>query len=70
MSLDWDQVLGFALSLPGAELSTSYGKPAAKANGRAFISPGREDPDRVRAMIGQAKDWCESRPRLRPHKKT
>jgi hypothetical protein len=42
MTLDWDQVLAFALSLPGTELSTSYGKPAAKANGRAFISPGRE----------------------------
>jgi hypothetical protein len=43
MKLDWDQVLAFALSLPGTELSTSYGKPAAKANGRAFVSPGRED---------------------------
>jgi hypothetical protein len=42
MSLDWDQVLAYALSLRGAELSTSYGKPAARANGRAFISPGRE----------------------------
>jgi hypothetical protein len=42
MSLDWDQVVAHALSLPDTELSTSYGKPAVKANGRAFLSPGRE----------------------------
>ncbi|MGV3480945.1 MAG: MmcQ/YjbR family DNA-binding protein [Sphingobium sp.] len=43
MSLDWDGVVAFALSLPGTELSTSYGKPAVKTNGRAFVAPGRED---------------------------
>jgi len=43
MSLDWDGVVAHALALPGAELSTSYGRPAVKANGRAFVSPGRED---------------------------
>ncbi|MBY8822171.1 MmcQ/YjbR family DNA-binding protein [Sphingomonas colocasiae] len=42
MSLDWDGVVAFALSLPGTELSTSYGKPAVKTNGRAFVAPGRE----------------------------
>lgn len=43
MSLDWDQVVAFALTFPGTELSTSYGKPAVKAaNGRAFVYPGRE----------------------------
>lgn len=41
--MTWDQVVAFALGLPGTELSTSYGKPAVKANGRAFVSPGRED---------------------------
>lgn len=43
MSLDWDAVIAFGLALPGVELSTSYGKPALKANGRTFVSPGRED---------------------------
>lgn len=43
MSLDWDQVTSFAAGLPGAERSTHYGGPAIKANGHAFIAPGRED---------------------------
>lgn len=42
MALDWDRVLAFATGLPGAELSTHYAAPAAKANGNAFIAPGRE----------------------------
>lgn len=39
---DWDEVVAFALALPGTELSTSYGKPAVKVNGKAFVYPGRE----------------------------
>ena len=42
-SLDWEGVTAFAVSLPGAERSTYYGGPAVKANGNAFIAPGRED---------------------------
>ena len=38
----WDEVSAFGLSLPGTELSTSYGKPAVKVNGKAFLYPGRE----------------------------
>jgi hypothetical protein len=38
----WEKALAFALSLPDAELSTSYGKPAAKVNGRAFLFPSHE----------------------------
>ncbi len=39
---DWEQVARFALSLPGTELSTSYGKPAVRVRGKAFVYPGRE----------------------------
>jgi hypothetical protein len=39
---DWGEAAAFALALPGAELSTSYGKPAVKVNGKAFLYPGRE----------------------------
>jgi hypothetical protein len=39
----WDEAAAFALGLPGTELSTSYGKPAVKVNGRAFLYPGREE---------------------------
>lgn len=38
----WNKAAGFALTLPGAELSTSYGKPAVKVNGRGFIFTGHE----------------------------
>ncbi|MBV9930475.1 MAG: MmcQ/YjbR family DNA-binding protein [Alphaproteobacteria bacterium] len=38
----WDEAVAFALTLPGAELSTSYGKPAVKVNGRAFLYTGHE----------------------------
>jgi hypothetical protein len=39
----WEEAVAFALSLPGTELSTSYGKPAVKVNGRAFLYTGHED---------------------------
>ncbi|MFD1612463.1 MmcQ/YjbR family DNA-binding protein [Sphingomonas tabacisoli] len=39
---DWDEVVAFALALRDTELSTSYGKPAVKVNGKAFVYPGRE----------------------------
>ena len=38
----WAEVADFALSLPETELSTSYGKPAVKLRGKAFLYPGRE----------------------------
>ena len=39
---DWNDVLAFALALPDTEPSTSYGKPAVKVRGKAFLYPGRE----------------------------
>jgi hypothetical protein len=38
----WAEVSAFALSLPDTESSTSYGKPAVKLNGKAFLFPSRE----------------------------
>lgn len=38
----WEEAVAFALTLPGAELSTSYGKPAVKVNGRPFLYTGHE----------------------------
>jgi len=40
----WEEAAAFALTLPGTELSTSYGKPAVKiaANGRAFLVTSHE----------------------------
>ena len=39
---DWAEVAAFALALPDAEASTSYGQPAIKAGGRTFVSTGHE----------------------------
>ncbi|HEY1604820.1 MAG TPA: hypothetical protein VGF77_04410 [Allosphingosinicella sp.] len=37
-----DEAIAFALTLPEAELSSSYGKPAVKVNGRGFLFPSHE----------------------------
>ena len=39
---DWEEAAAFALTLPDTELGTSYGRPAVKVNGKAFLYPGRE----------------------------
>jgi len=44
MPVGWDEAVSYALTLEGAELSSHYGQPAVKANGRAFLSTGHE-PD-------------------------
>jgi hypothetical protein len=38
----WDEVAALALALPNTEMSTSYGRPAVKVRGKAFVYPGRE----------------------------
>lgn len=40
--MTWEEITSFVLTLDGTVLSTSYGKPAVKANGRAIVSPSRE----------------------------
>jgi hypothetical protein len=42
--MTWEEAVAFALSLPGTELGTSYGKPAVKvaSNSRAFLFPSHE----------------------------
>ncbi len=44
--MTFDEAVAFALTLPGTERGTSYGKPAVKvaSNGRAFLFPSHE-PD-------------------------
>ena len=38
----WDEAAAYALTLPRAELSTAYGQPAVKVDGKAFLSTGHE----------------------------
>jgi hypothetical protein len=42
--MTFDEAVAYALTLPGTEQSTSYGKPAVKvvSNGRAFLFPSHE----------------------------
>src|SRR3954452_20901587 len=42
--MTFDEAVTFAMTLPGTERGTSYGKPAVKAasNGRAFLFPSHE----------------------------
>ncbi|HEX8936866.1 MAG TPA: hypothetical protein VF776_01240 [Sphingomicrobium sp.] len=42
--MTFDEAVAFALTLPEAELGTSYGKPAVKvaSNGRAFLFPSHQ----------------------------
>ena len=38
----WDSVMAFALALPGAEPSTSYGAPTVRIRGKPIVYPSRE----------------------------
>jgi hypothetical protein len=42
--MTFDEAVAFALTLPGTERGTSYGKPAVKvaSNGRTFLFPSHE----------------------------
>ena len=53
----WDEVVAYALTLPGTELSTSWGKPAVKVatNGRAFLYTEREPGSFVLAIDQDSK---------------
>jgi hypothetical protein len=52
--MTFDEAVAFALTLPGTELSTSYGKPAVKvaSNGRAFLFPSHEADTSFGVAIG------------------
>jgi hypothetical protein len=42
MSLTWDEVVTYALSLPDTLLTTYFGGPAVKANDRPVVTPSHE----------------------------
>ena len=60
---DWEEAAAFALTLPGTELGTSYGRPAVKVNGKAFLYPGREpDSFAVASPLGEKEVLMETDP--------
>lgn len=59
----WDSVMAFALTLPGTEQSTSYGQPAVRVRGKAFVFTGRERGSfAVTAPIEEKEFLMESDP--------
>ena len=59
----WDEVARFALTLPDTELSTSYGRPAVKVRGKAFVYPGREKGSfAVATPMGEKELLMETEP--------
>ncbi|MGZ8337070.1 MAG: hypothetical protein ACXWU1_10460 [Allosphingosinicella sp.] len=63
----WDEVVAFALALPATELATSYGKPAVKLRGKAFVYPGREPGSFCLAPPIREKWTGAARPASRSH---
>jgi hypothetical protein len=68
---DWSTVREIAAALPGAEESTTYGKPAFKVGGRLFvwISPDRHaddalavrvDPDEKELVLGSGDSFFQT----------
>ena len=57
--MTFEEAVAFALTLPGTELSTSWGSPAVKvtSNGRAFLYRGRESDTSF--VIGIDRDTIE-----------
>ena len=53
----WDSVAAFALTLPGTELSTSYGRPALRVRGKAFLYRSGEDRSFAVACPIDAKEF-------------
>lgn len=63
---DWDDVVRFALGLPGVEMGSYYGDPTPKVGGKAFVGRGRERETSFVLMTGpEAKAMLiETQPEL------
>ena len=75
---DWDTVRAIAVTLPGAEESTTYGKPAFKVKGKLFawVSPDdtaegalavRVDPEELGLFVENGADRYFQTPHYHGH---
>lgn len=75
---DWDTVRALASTLPNAEESTTYSKPAFKVKGKLFawVSPDdpadqasavRVDPDELALFVETSPDRCFQTPHYHGH---
>jgi hypothetical protein len=63
--MTWDDVAALALALPGADLSTSYGRPAVKVRGKMFVVTGKTDDHFVlRATLDEIEMLMETQPEV------
>lgn len=63
--MTWNDVAALALALPGAELSTSYGRPAVKVRGKMFVVTGKTDDHFVlRATLDEIDILIETQPEV------
>ncbi len=63
MAMTWDEAVAFALTLPGAELSTSYGMAGVKVRGKGILGVGREPGSfGVRATLEEVEMLKETDP--------
>ena len=61
--VSWEEVVAIGLALPDTELSTSYGRPAVKVRGKAFVYPGREQGSfAVATPLGEKELLMETEP--------
>ena len=49
-AMTFEEAMNYALTLPGAERSASYGRPCVKANGSGFLFVGHEPQDPLRCI--------------------
>lgn len=72
--MTFEDAVAHALTLEGAELSTSYRQPAVKVNGRAFLNVGHEpdtsfvlhlDPGVIEVMMDTHPETFWKTPRAR-----
>jgi hypothetical protein len=63
--MNWDAVAALALALPGAALSTSYGRPAVKVRGKMFVVAGKSaDHFVLTAMLDEIELLIETEPEV------
>ena len=63
MAMTWEEATAFALTLPGAELASSYGRPAVKVRGKGIMGRGRESGSfGLRATLDEVQILKETDP--------
>jgi hypothetical protein len=64
-AMTWDDVAALALALPGAVLTTSYGRPAVKVRGKMVVGSGKSaDHCVLRATLDEIEILIATEPQV------